>query len=96
MKDHLGNDALDYGDIRELKEKYTDNSFVFITEKMIGDNMGYVLHIADHHDKTWAWKCEFIKKMESSGKGHKTFVSVRDGNKYWENRMEGFMGGIFL
>ena len=95
MKDHLGNDALDYGEIRELKKKYTDNSFVFITERMIGDDMGYVLFITDHHSKAWAWKCEFIKKMDEAGKGSQTFVSVNDGTNYYRKRMDGFMGVNF-
>ena len=93
MKDHLGNDALDYGEIRELKKKYTNNSFVFITEKMIGDDMGYVLFIADHHDKAWDWMMDFKKRMKREEKI--VFVSVNDGTNYLEKRLKGFMGGIF-
>ena len=95
MKDHLGNEALDYGEIRELKKKYTDNSFVVITKNMIGDKEGYVLFITDHHDKAWEWKREFIKKMEEKGKGTQTFVCVEDGTNYYRKRMDGFMGVNF-
>ena len=95
VKDHLGNDALDYGEIRELKKKYTDNSFVFITRNMVGDREGFVLFITDHHDKAWEWKCEFIEKMDKEGKGPNVFVSVNDGTNYHRKRMDGFMGVNF-
>ena len=93
MKDHLGNDALDYGNIRDLKKKYTDNSFVFITKKMIGDDMGYVLFITDHHSKAHTWLIDFMDIMKKEEKI--AFVSVKDGNNYYRRRMDGFMGGIF-
>ena len=96
MKDHLGNDALDYGTRRELMEKYTDNSFVYITKNMIGDNSGYVLFITDHHDKAHEWIMEFSKKMKEKGLSSKTFVCVMDGDNYHARRMDGFMGVNFI
>ena len=93
MKDHLGNDALDYGIRRDLQRKYTDNSFVYITKEMFKRDEGYVLFITDHHDKAWDWKMDFVDRMKKEEKI--AFVSVEDGNNYYRKRMEGFMGGIF-
>ena len=45
LKDFWGNDALDYGSINEMTDKYADKIFVFVTDRPFGRlNRGTLPH----------------------------------------------------
>jgi hypothetical protein len=69
IKDFWGNDAIDFGSIVEMTDKYADNIFVFVTDKPFGD--GYVLFLGneDEEDVAYSWLANYDAKMKDRGIG---------------------------
>ena len=67
LKDYWGNDAIDFGEISTLWEKYSDKVFVSVTNKPFGDS--YVLFICNSGEEkiAKAYMADYCAKMESKG-----------------------------
>jgi hypothetical protein len=95
LKDFWGNEALDYGSIYELSEKYSDNIFVFVSAKPFGD--GYVLFLCgeDEEPAAYEWLTKYDYTMQR--KGVELYgAGVAWGNGVAGRKAEGFIGGIGL
>jgi len=95
IKDFWGNEAIDYGSIYELSERYSDNIFVFVNDKPFGN--GYVLFLGDENDEPTAyeWLDQYDHSMQD--RGIKIYgAGVAWGNGVAGRKAEGFMGGIGL
>ena len=95
LKDFWGNEALDYGSIYELSEKYSDNIFIFVNEKPFGD--GYVLFLCGENEEPAAY--EWLDKYDHSmqGKGIELYgAGVAWGNGVAGRKAEGFIRGTGL
>ena len=93
LKDFWGNDAIDYGSIDEMTDKYADNIFVFVTDKPFGD--GYVLFLCRNEEEKLAynWLAQYDSSMENRG------ITIYGAGVNWganvsSARMCGFLGGI--
>lgn len=95
LKDYWGNDALDFGEISTLWEKYPDKIFVSVTNKPFGDS--YVLFICNSGEEKIAkeFMADYCAKMES--RGITAFgVGISHGSTLQAAMMEGFQGGAGL
>ena len=95
LKDYWGNEALDYGEISTLWEKYPENIFVSVSNKPFGDS--YVLFICNPGEENMAkaYMAEYRAKMES--KGITAFgVGISHGSSLQAAMLEGFQGGACL
>ena len=93
LKDFWGNDALDYGSIGEMTDKYADSIFVFVTNRPFGD--GYVLLVCNEDEEDFAnnWVNDYRTSMRNRG-----VVSCGVGVSWGYNvkcaRAQGFLGGV--
>lgn len=95
LKDYWGNDALDFGEISTLWEKYPDKIFVSVSNKPFGDS--YVLFICnpDEEEKADAYMVDYRAKMKA--KGITAFgIGISLGSALQAARMDGFQGGAVL
>ena len=93
LKDYWGNDAIDYGSIGEMSDKYADYIFVFVSDRPFGD--GYVLFLCkdEEEDLAYKWVKEYRASMKNKG------ITVYSAGVNWgynvsNARMYGFTGGI--
>ena len=93
LKDFWGNNAIDYGTINEMTDKYADNIFVFVTDRPFGE--GYVLLICDESEEEMAnkWVKDYRASMRARGVVA-CGVGVCWGCNVNSARMQGFLGGV--
>jgi len=93
LKDFWGNDAIDFGSITAMTEKYTDNIFVFVTDKPFGD--GYVLLVCneDEEDTARSWAKKYRTAMRDKGVVA-CGVGVSWGCNVNSAKTQGFLGGV--
>ena len=95
LKDYWGNDALDFGPISRLWEKYPDKIFVSVSNKPFGDS--YVLFVCnpDDEEKAEAYMANYRTTMEAKGiTAYGGGISL--GSALQAARMDGFQGGAGL
>jgi len=95
LKDYWGNDAIDFGPIGELWDKYSDKVFVSVSNKPFGNS--YVLFVCDleDEDKADEYMDNYCTEMES--KGITAYgIGVSYGSAIQAARLATFQGGALL
>ena len=95
LKDYWGNAAIDFGDIRQLWDKYPDKVFVSVTNKPFGES--YVLFVCspEEEGKADEYMENYCANMES--RGITAFgIGVSLGSKLQAARLDNFQGGALI
>ena len=95
LKDFWGNDAIDFGSINEMTDKYEDNIFVFACDKPFGD--GYVLFICNDDEEELAYEWLKTYHMSMKNRGITAYgAGVSWGYNIKCSRTQGFLGGVHI
>jgi len=95
LKDYWGNDAIDFGLIEQMWDKYPDKIFVSVSNNPFGDS--YVLFISspDDEEKAEEYMENYCVSMES--RGITAFgIGISLGSALQAARLDGFLGGVVL
>jgi hypothetical protein len=95
LKDYWGNEAIDYGPISQLWDKYSDKVFVSVTNKPFGDS--YALFVCSPEDEYKAEVYMENYRANMKSKGITAFgIGLSLGSDLQAARMENFQGGAVL
>jgi hypothetical protein len=95
LKDFLQASIKDSGTFQDMRYKYEDKLFVFVTDDPLSDKIGYVVEIGDAKDeeKMTQMEIDYCDKLRKNGYDSCT-SSLVIGVNIASDRMHGFIGGI--
>lgn len=91
-KDFWGNDALDFGKLRDLTQRYKDKILVTVTNKPFGESYLLFCCSPDMRESADSYLADYNAKM--SARGITSYgAGITLGADLESARMDGFQGG---